>query len=162
MVWIHSPSSRKEPKKAQVNGKTWNLTNRKRIHLRTLQKLLGRRKARIKSFLLDQKNVAGIGNVYIQDILFKSKLHPNRLVSLLSEKEVSDLYRAIKEVLNYSIQLGGLVYEKDFYGQNGKLTVEKFLVGYKTGKPCPTCKTPIEKIKTGSTSTYICPKCQKI
>jgi len=81
---------------------------------------------------------------------------------LLSEKEVSDLYRAIKEVLNYSIQLGGLAYEKDFYGQNGKLTVEKFLVGYKTGKPCPTCKTPIEKIKTGSTSTYICPKCQKM
>jgi formamidopyrimidine-DNA glycosylase len=55
-----------------------------------------------------------------------------------------------------------LAYEKDFYGQKGKLTINEFLVGYKTGKPCPTCNTPIEKIKTGSTSSYICPKCQPL
>ena len=125
-------------------------------------KLLANKKARIKNWLLNQKNVAGIGNVYVQDILFKAKLHPNQKISTLSEKEINNLYKAIQTILNHSIQLVGLAYEKDFYGQKGKLTINEFLVGYKTGKPCPTCKTPIEKIKTGSTSSYICPKCQRL
>ncbi|MDH5460586.1 MAG: Fpg/Nei family DNA glycosylase [Candidatus Bathyarchaeota archaeon] len=126
------------------------------------KELLTNKKGGIKSFLIDQKNVAGIGNVYIQDILFKAKLHPNRKISTLSEKEINNLYNAIGEILNRSIQLGGLAYEKDFYGQKGKLTINEFLVGYRTGKPCLTCKTPIEKIKTGSTASYICPKCQPL
>jgi len=134
----------------------------KEFTLEHFKDLLANKKAGIKSFLIDQKNVAGIGNVYIQDILFKAKLHPNRKISTLSEKEINALYNAIQSILNRSIQLGGLAYEKDFYGQKGKLTINEFLVGYKTGKPCPTCKTPIEKIKTGSTSSYICSKCQAL
>jgi len=130
--------------------------------LERFKKLLANKKGGIKSFLIDQKNVAGIGNVYIQDILFQAKLHPNRKISTLSEKEINNLYNAIRDILNRSITLGGLAYEKDFYGQKGKLTINEFLIGYKTGKPCPTCKTPIEKIKTGSTSSYICPKCQTV
>jgi formamidopyrimidine-DNA glycosylase len=130
--------------------------------LERFKNLLANKKGGIKSFLIDQKNVAGIGNVYIQDILFQARLHPNRKISTLSEKEVTNLYNAIEDVLNRAIQLGGLAYEKDFYGQKGKLTINKFLVGYKTGKPCPTCNTSIEKIKTGSTSSYICPKCQPL
>jgi formamidopyrimidine-DNA glycosylase len=126
------------------------------------EKLLANRKARIKNFLLNQKNIAGIGNVYIQDILFRAKLHPNRKISTLTEKEITNLYNAIQTILNHSIKLGGLAYEKDFYGQKGKLTINEFLVGYKTGKPCPICKTPIIKIKTGSTSSYTCPKCQPL
>ena len=134
----------------------------KKFTLKHFKSLLANKKGGIKSFLIDQKNVAGIGNVYIQDILFKAKLHPNRKISTLSEKEISNLFGAIRDVLNHSIKLGGLAYEKDFYGQSGNFTINEFLVGYKTGKPCPTCKTPIEKIKTGSTSSYICPKCQTI
>lgn len=138
------------------------LPNTKTFTLKNFQKLLTNKNARIKNFLLDQKNIAGIGNVYVQDILFKAKLHPNRKISTLSETEIKELYTAIGEVLNRSIQLGGLVYEKDFYGVKGKLTINDFLVGYKTGKPCPVCKTPIEKIRTGSTSSYICPRCQSL
>jgi formamidopyrimidine-DNA glycosylase len=134
----------------------------KEFTLKRFKNLLANKKAGIKSFLIDQKNVAGIGNVYIQDILFKAKLHPNRKISTLSEKEIANLYNAIGDTLNRAIQLGGLAYEKDFYGQKGKLTINEFFVGYKTGKPCPTCNTPIEKIKTGSTSSYICPKCQPL
>ena len=130
--------------------------------LKQFKHLLCNKKARIKNWLVNQRNIAGIGNVYIQDILFAAKLHPNRKISTLTEKEMNDLYNAIRNMLNRSIQLGGLVYEKDFYGQKGKLTINEFLVGYKTGKPCPTCKTPIIKIKTGSTSSYICPKCQPL
>jgi formamidopyrimidine-DNA glycosylase len=130
--------------------------------LEHFKKMLTNRKARIKNFLIDQKNIAGIGNVYVQDILFKAKLHPNRKISTLSEEEINNLCTAIQTILNRSIQLGGLAYERDFYGQKGKFTANEFLVGYKTGKPCPTCKTPIIKIKTGSTSSYICPKCQPL
>ncbi len=134
----------------------------KKFTLDHFRKLLVSKKTGVKSFLLDQKNIAGIGNVYVQDILFKAKLHPNRKISTLCEKEINDLYNAIPSTLNYSIRLGGLSYEKDFYGQKGKLTINEFLVGYKQGKPCPICKTTIEKVKTGSTSSYICPRCQTL
>ncbi|UCE10766.1 MAG: Fpg/Nei family DNA glycosylase, partial [Candidatus Thorarchaeota archaeon] len=120
------------------------------------------RRGRIKSFLLDQKNLAGIGNVYIQDILFEARLHPDRKIPTLSEKELEGLYHAIGDVLNRSIRLGGLAYEKDFYGLNGRFGADEFLVGYKTGSPCPECGAEIVKIKTGSTSSYICPECQSL
>jgi len=134
----------------------------KTFTLEYFKELLANKKTGIKSFLLDQKNIAGIGNVYVQDILFKARLHPNRKISTLSEKEKTDLFKAIKEVLNHSIRLNGLAYEIDFYRQRGKFTGDHFLVGYKTGKPCPECNTPIEKIRTGSTASYICPKCQSL
>jgi formamidopyrimidine-DNA glycosylase len=130
--------------------------------LQYFKKLLAHKKVGVKNFLTGQKNIAGIGNVYVQDILFKAKLHPNQKVSTLSEKEIKDLFNAVGDVLNRSIRLGGLAYEKDFYGQKGKLTVNKFLVGYKTGKPCPVCGMSIEKIRTGGTHSYICPKCQSL
>lgn len=122
--------------------------------------LLGNKKGRIKNFLIDQKNIAGIGNVYIQDILFKAKLHPNRQIKTISSKETTTLYHAIQDVLTRSIKLGGLAYEKDFYGKKGRFTMNEFLVGYRTGRRCPTCGTSIEKIRTGNTASYICPKCQ--
>ena len=122
--------------------------------------LLANKKTGIKSFLLDQKNIAGIGNVYVQDILFKAKLHPNRKISTLSEEEKQALHIAMLEVLNNSIKLGGAAFEVDFHGEKGKFTSDNFLVGYKPGKPCPECKTIIEKIRIGSTASYICPNCQ--
>lgn len=123
-------------------------------------KILRGRKTTVKTFLLEQKNIAGIGNVYVQDILFRAKLHPSRKLQTLLETEIKALYNSIKTVLNNSIELGGLAYELDFYGQKGKFDQNKFLVGYKTDKPCPKCGTKIEKIKTGSTASYICPRCQ--
>jgi formamidopyrimidine-DNA glycosylase len=120
------------------------------------------KKGAVKSFLLDQKNVAGIGNVYVQDILFKARLHPLGRLSSLSQKEIDRLYGAITDVLCLSIKLGGLAYEKDFYGHRGRFAADKFLVGYREGKPCPDCGSIVEKIKAGSTSSYVCPKCQKL
>jgi formamidopyrimidine-DNA glycosylase len=138
-------------------------TTDKALTLERFKELLERRKrSNVKAFLLDQKNMAGIGNVYAQDPLFMAKLHPNRKISTLSEKEIEGLYRAVREVLNKSIKLRGLAYETDFYGRKGGFTGDMFLVGYKQGKPCPTCGTTIQKIKTGTTATYICPKCQPL
>jgi len=152
----------KELTKHKLTGRLGISPTNAKFTLAHFKKLLANRKARIKNFLINQKNIAGIGNVYVQDILFKAKLHPNRKISTLSEKEINNLYNAIQTILNRSIRLGGLTYEKDFYGQKGRLAINEFLVGYKTGKPCPTCKTPIIKMKTGSTSSYICPKCQPL
>jgi formamidopyrimidine-DNA glycosylase len=125
-----------------------------------LSSLLSGRRGSIKSFLLDQKNVAGIGNVYVQDILFKARLHPLHVIQTLSQSDIAVLHQSIREVLSRSIALGGLKYETDLYGRNGKYGPEHFLVAYKTGKPCPTCRTAVVKIKTGATASYICPECQ--
>ncbi len=126
------------------------------------KRLLAGKKGNIKTFMLDQKNVAGIGNVYLQDMLFLAKVHPQRAIPSLTDKEVEALYKSMRLVLNESIRLGGLQYEKDFYGKNGRYGPEQFRVAYKPGKPCPVCQTTIQKIKTGSTSTFICPKCQPL
>jgi formamidopyrimidine-DNA glycosylase len=63
------------------------------------------------------------------------------------------------ETLTKAVELGGLAYERDLYNQPGRL--KDFLVGYREGQPCPVCRTTIEKIKTGSTASFICPKCQR-
>lgn len=126
------------------------------------EKLLTDKKTAVKNFLLDQKNVAGIGNVYVQDILFKARLHPSRKTMTLTGKEIAALYGAIREVLSQSIKLRGASFEVGFYGKKGRFTGDMFLVGYKPGKPCPTCGTTIEKIRAGSTASYICPDCQRL
>lgn len=124
--------------------------------------LFNGKKAGIKSFLLNQKNVGGIGNMYIHDILFKSGLHPNKKVSELSEEEFKKLYDSLLERLHYSLSKGSFSLEKDFYGHNGGYTTDDFLIGYKKSEPCPKCEEIIQSIKTGSTTSYICPECQKL
>jgi len=134
----------------------------KEFTLDYFKRLLDKKRGNIKSFLLDQKNLAGIGNVYIQDILFNAKVHPQRTISSLTDTEIEALYKSIKSVLNESIKRGGLAYEKDFYSNKGGYGSEQFKIAYKPGKPCPNCHTTIEKIKTGSTSSFICPNCQRL
>jgi len=118
------------------------------------------RRVRIKSFLLDQKNVAGIGNMYAHDILFRARLHPLRPLNSLSDDEIARLVEAVRTTLQLGLDKGGSQWEVDLYGARGRLGVEDFLVGYRENQPCPTCGTPVEQIKTGSTTSYICPQCQ--
>jgi formamidopyrimidine-DNA glycosylase len=126
-------------------------------HQRFGQMLEGRRGA-IKPLLMDQRNIAGIGNVYIQDILFRAKLHPSRRIPDITHEERKLLFRAIRGELRRATRLGGLAYEKDLYGRPGRF--KRFRVGYREGQPCPECGTTIEKIRTGSTAQFICPSCQ--
>jgi len=127
-----------------------------------LKNLLNGQRGRIKSFLLDQTRIAGIGNAYIHDILFLARLHPLRAINTLSAAEVEALARAIREGLQPSMDKGGAFYETDLYGRKGGFTFDDILIGYKEGKPCPVCGTAIAKIKTGSTSSFICPQCQPL
>lgn len=124
--------------------------------------LLGKRRENIKSFLLNQKNISGIGNFYIHDILFEAKIHPLRKIESLSEEEINSLYKAIINRLSFSLQLGGADYELNFLGEKGGFGFQYYLVGYKEGKECLECGSVIEKIRTGGNFSFICPKCQKL
>jgi formamidopyrimidine-DNA glycosylase len=124
--------------------------------------LLAGRRGRIKSFLLDQSRIAGIGNAYVHDILFRAKLHPLRTIPTLEAADAQRLHHAIRTELQRSIGKGGAWYEVDLHGKRGGFTAEDLLVGYRDGKPCPECGTTIEKIKTGATSSFICPACQPL
>jgi formamidopyrimidine-DNA glycosylase len=76
----------------------------------------------------------------------------------VTASERAALYGAIRLQLRNALQLGGLAYEKDLYNLPGRF--KDFLVGYREGKPCPVCGTLIQKIRTGSTASFICPHCQ--
>ncbi len=124
--------------------------------------LTERKKGNVKSCLLNQKNISGIGNFYIHDILFEAKIHPLRKIEDLKEQEKRALYEAIKNRLNLSLNLGGANYELNFFGGRGNFTSEYYLVGYKEGKECPECGNSIAKIKTGGNFSFICPVCQRL
>jgi formamidopyrimidine-DNA glycosylase len=123
--------------------------------------ILKGKKTQVKAFLMNQKNVGGIGNMYMHDILFKARLHPQKKISDMNGDEIRLLYDSITGFLNLSRAKGAFAYESDFFGQKGGFTTDNFLVGYKENQPCPICGETIVSIKAGSTSTFICPACQK-
>jgi len=127
-----------------------------------LLRMIKGQRGRIKSFLLNQSKIAGIGNAYIHDILFSARIHPLREVNTLTYSEINALAKAIHDCLKLSIKKGGAFYELNLYGKKGGFTMDDILIGYKKGKPCPVCGTKIEKIKTGSTSSFICSNCQPL
>lgn len=113
----------------------------------------------IKAVLLNQWKIAGIGNSYLQGILFKAKIHPKRKVVDISENDRKDLFNAIKEILNEAIRLGEREDEYDLYNKPGGY--KKILSKRMKGKPCPKCGTVIKKSNVLGSSSYVCPSCQK-
>ena len=132
------------------------------VTLEDFRELLRGRRGGIKSLLLNQKRIAGIGNVYGQDPLFKAGIHPLRTINTLTDDEIEALWQATRQTLQESIDLGGSHWEQNLYGEHGRWDSSYFLVAYREGEPCPKCGTAVEKIKTGSTSTHICPRCQTL
>jgi formamidopyrimidine-DNA glycosylase len=125
-------------------------------------RLLSGRRGTIKSFLLDQSRIAGIGNSYIHDILFMARIHPLRKVETLTAEEINALAQAVRDGLLPSLEVGGAFYEMDLFGKKGGFQQDQIQIGYREGQPCPACGTPISKIKTGSTSGFICSSCQPL
>ena len=126
----------------------------------SLRILISGKRTRLKQFLLNQENIAGIGNAYIHDILFLAGLHPQRLLNSLTDPEIDCLAQSIQKGLIPSLNKNGAFYEVNIHGVPGAFSLDDILIGYKEGKPCPRCGTLITKIKTGSTSSFICPACQ--
>ncbi len=122
---------------------------------------LSHRRAPIKSVLLDQRAIAGLGNIYTDEALFAAKIHPLRLANSLSDAEVRRLHRAIRRVLNDALDNRGSSFRDyvDAAGREGRhhLQVKVFR---RTGQACYVCGTKIARIKVGGRSTHFCPHCQ--
>lgn len=119
-------------------------------------------RAALKTVLLDQKRISGIGNVTVQDPLWMARLHPLRKAGSLSPAESAGLFDALCERLQAAIVRGGSRHEQDLYGNYGGWGLDDYFVGYRTGERCPRCGKAIAKVKTGATSSYICPDCQQL
>jgi formamidopyrimidine-DNA glycosylase len=132
------------------------------VSLAEFRDLLAGRRGGVKSFLLDQTKLAGIGNAYIHDILFRARLHPLEVIPRLSPQDVRRLHGAIRTELQRSIDKGAAFYETDLHGRPGGFSAGDLLVGYREGRPCPECGTAVVKLKTGSTASFICPRCQSL
>jgi formamidopyrimidine-DNA glycosylase len=132
------------------------------LSLEQFRALLRGRKGAIKPFLLDQRRIAGIGNVYVQDPLFEARIHPLRSIASLADDEVAALWRAIQETLQESVDQGGSAWEMDLYGEKGGWDQRFMRILHLEGQPCPACGTTVVNIKTGSTYTRICPSCQAL
>jgi formamidopyrimidine-DNA glycosylase len=122
---------------------------------------LQKRSITIKQALLDQKLVSGLGNIYVDEALFISKIHPTRKTSLVTYEESKTLIEAATNVLNKAVALGGTTIRSytSSLGVHGRFQNE-LLVHMKKGEPCPRCQTPIIKIRVGGRGTYVCPECQ--
>ena len=118
------------------------------------------RKGAIKTLLLDQKIICGIGNYYSHDIFFEAGIHPMRRACDLTQNEYKRLYDVMRETFRRATADGGAYYEKDIYNRPGHW--ERRLIAYRSGERCPVCGGSIEEIRTGATSGFICPDCQKL
>lgn len=124
-----------------------------------LRRLLAQQANKIvKYVLMDQRSIAGIGNGYVQDILFRAKIHPKRKAGDLGPDESHRLHRIIVKTLNDAIRHGGSQSEYDLYGQPGRY--RRAMGEHMKGLPCPECGTRIEKIAVLGGASYICPRCQ--
>ena len=116
----------------------------------------------IKTILLDQSIVVGIGNIYADEILFKSRINPLKRGNELNKKECDDIIKYTKEILSDAIKLGGTTiksYESS-RGVHGKFQNHLLIHNHENDK-CVNCKKIIKKIKVNGRSTYYCPNCQK-
>ncbi len=127
----------------------------------SLGRKLSKRKAPIKAVLCDQKFVAGIGNMYADEALFSSRIHPLRPANSLSEEETGRLHRAIREVLKMGIANAGATFS-DYRRPGGEKgsQQEYFKAAHRGGQTCYVCSTPIERISVRNRGTYFCPRCQ--
>ncbi len=117
----------------------------------------------IKEILLDQSFVAGIGNIYADEIIFNTLVHPLTKGKYLDEKTILKLIDNIKLILSEAIQMGGTTIRSytSSLGVTGRFQLQ-LSVHQKEGKPCPICETTIKKFKVGGRGTYYCPNCQKL
>ena len=136
----------------------------KEFNINYFKKYILKKKTKIKDLLMDQRFVAGLGNIYCNEILFLCKISPNRIVKKINKKEVFKLIKLTKKVLKKSISQGGSSI-KDFAsteGKNGNFQ-QTFNVYNREKNRCNTtkCLEVIKKIYTSSRSSFFCPKCQK-
>jgi formamidopyrimidine-DNA glycosylase len=126
-----------------------------------LAERLARRRAPIKAVLLDQRTLAGLGNIYVDEALWRAQIHPLAPADTLGEDQVATLTRAVKDALRTGIERQGATL-RDYRqpdGSSGRMQ-RAFKVYGRAGEPCARCGSPIEKIRAGGRGTWFCPRCQ--
>lgn len=119
------------------------------------------RKAPVKSLLLDQSLVAGLGNIYVDESLFRAGIHPGRAGASLSRKECQVLAASVKDVLSRAIHGRGTTFRdyRSGLGTAGEYQHQLQVYG-RAGQPCPGCGQPLFKLRIGGRTTVCCPHCQ--
>jgi formamidopyrimidine-DNA glycosylase len=126
-----------------------------------MQRFKRRARTSIKAALLDQTVIAGVGNIYADESLWGAKIHPKRLVGVVTELEFERLYIELRAVMNLAIEKGGST-DKNYVNAEGKRGsyMDFARVFRREGQPCPRCGTTIVKFKAAGRGTHICPHCQ--
>ena len=126
-----------------------------------LREKLAKTSRKIKPVLLDQNIVVGIGNIYVDESLFRAGIHPERAASSLTESEIEKLHQEIIATLSEAVEKGGSTIRSyiNSQGQIGMFQLELYVYGRK-GEACKKCGTTIEKLVVGGRGTHICPSCQ--
>jgi len=122
---------------------------------------LGRRRAPVKVALLDQRMVAGLGNIYVDEALWRAQIHPLRTAGGLDADEVRRLHRSVRHVLRVGIERQGATLRDyaDPSGMSGRMQ-DDFRAYGRAGEPCDRCRAPLERIVVGGRGTTYCPVCQ--
>jgi formamidopyrimidine-DNA glycosylase len=115
----------------------------------------------MKNFLMDQKIIAGLGNIYVCEALFRAKISPKRQAGKVTSAETKSLLKAVRAVLTEAIEAGGSSL-RDYVRTDGELGYfqNKFRVYGREGTPCRNCKNLIHRITQSGRSTFYCPNCQ--
>ena len=132
------------------------------VELDRFVKLFKGRKTPIKSALLNQKLLSGVGNIYADESLFRSGIRPNRKAASLTQERLRKLFLAVQTVLKEAIAAGGSSVS-DYVnadGEEGFFQIQHRVYG-REGEPCLVCKTPIKRIVIAGRSAHYCPKCQR-
>lgn len=117
----------------------------------------------IKSAIMDQSIISGIGNIYASEILFECHLHPLTKCNTLSQDDCNNIIKYAQKIMQQSINAHGTTVFSYKFDKNHTGEFQKYLMVYdRENQPCFACKTPIKKIKVKQRGTYFCPKCQKL
>jgi formamidopyrimidine-DNA glycosylase len=128
-----------------------------------LAEQLARRRAPLKAVLLDQRVVAGLGNIYADEALWRARINPLRAAASLSREEVGRLQRAIRASLRKGITRQGSTLSTYARPDGSAGTMQDEFRAYgRDGLPCPRCRTPIAKARVGGRGTWFCPRCQPL
>lgn len=124
--------------------------------------LLQKRHSRLKPLLLNQNFLAGLGNIYVDEILWKARLHPRRIASTIDERENARLFRALQEILTRAIAACGTTFRDfSFLGERKGEYFRHLKVYGRQGSRCPRCSNLILKYRCSGRGTHICPHCQR-
>ncbi|MCX6791261.1 MAG: bifunctional DNA-formamidopyrimidine glycosylase/DNA-(apurinic or apyrimidinic site) lyase [Candidatus Gribaldobacteria bacterium] len=132
------------------------------LSLSVFQKIILNKKGKIKAVLMDQNVIAGIGNIYADEILFQAKVLPQRPIGSLSELEIKQIYQAMRAILKKAVQLRGTSSSdyRDINGEKGNY-VKMLKVYRRTNQPCFNCQNKIQRSIIAQRSSHYCPNCQK-